>query len=98
MAARGEKTFVLTHSHVPTSYANTVATAAWIMEYVHAERLNLVPGSLPATLDPEFPLLYRADKGRLHIWGYGGIDAQAHLTHVRHIADIWMALDAAGDD
>ncbi|MCA9242137.1 MAG: hypothetical protein KDA37_18125 [Planctomycetales bacterium] len=55
-------------------------------------------GSLPATLDPQFPLLTRADKGRLHIWGYGGDDLHGHLTHVRHIADIWMALDAAGGD
>ncbi len=98
MAARGEKTFVLTHSQVPTPYANTVATAAWIIDHVGAEKVVLEQGSLPATLDPTFPLIYRADKGHLHIWGYGGNDMHAHLTHVRHIADIWMALDAAGED
>jgi hypothetical protein len=98
LAARGEKTFVLTHSHVPTPYANTAATAGWIIERVGADRVPMERGSLPATLDPLFPLLYRADKGRLHIWGYGGDDLHAHLTHVRHIADIWMALDAAVED
>jgi hypothetical protein len=98
MAARGEKTFVLTHSFVPTPYANTAATASWIIGLVGAEKVQLEVGSLPATVDPLFPLLYRADKGRLHIWGYGGEDMFAHLTHVRHIADIWMALDAAAED
>lgn len=98
MAARGEKTFVLTHSHVPTPYANTAATADWIIGLVGAAKVKVENGSLPATLDPQFPLLYRADKGRLHVWGYGGTDSQAHLTHVRHIADIWQALDAAAED
>lgn len=98
LAAEGKKTFVLTHSHVPTAYANTVATAAWIIDLVGAQKVPTPPGSLPATLDPQFPLLYRADKGHLHIWGYGGEDLHAHLTHVRHIADIWMALDKSDED
>jgi hypothetical protein len=42
-------------------------------------------------------LLYRADIGHLHLWGYGGEDAQAHMTHVRHLADVWKALDACGE-
>jgi hypothetical protein len=57
--------------------------------------LPVPAGSLPATQDPEFPLLERADSGNFHLWGYGGQDAQAHITHVRHLADVWMALDAA---
>jgi len=97
LAAEGKKTFVLTHSQVPTSYANTAATAGWILERVRAVRKDVASGSLPATLDPEFPLVYRADKGHLHVWGYGGTDLHAHLTHVRHIADVWMALDALKD-
>lgn len=95
LAARGEKTFVLTHSQVPTSYANTAATAQWIIDHVGAKKVAVERGSLPATLDPDFPLIARADKGKLHVWSYAGTDLHAHLTHVRHIADIWMALDEA---
>jgi hypothetical protein len=98
MAALGEKTFVLTHSQVPTPYANTAATAKWIAELVGAQKIPIANGSLPATTDPQFPLEYRMNKGRLHIWGYGGTDMHAHLTHVRHIADIWTALDEAAED
>jgi hypothetical protein len=97
-AARGEKTFVLTHSHVPTSYASTAACAGVLIEEVGAKRVDLPRGSLPATLDLDFPLIYRADLRGFHVWGYGGTDGQAHLTHVRHLADVWRALDAAGSD
>jgi gamma-D-glutamyl-L-lysine dipeptidyl-peptidase len=94
-AARGEKTFVLTHSQVPTSYANTEACARALIEQVGAEIRPIQKGSLPATEDPDFPLLYRADLNGFHVWGYGGEDGPAHMTHPRHIADIWRALDAA---
>jgi cell wall-associated NlpC family hydrolase len=94
-AARGEKTFVLTHSQVPTSYANTEACAKALIELVGAQVETIDRGALPATLDPDFPLLYRACKGNFHVWGYGGVDAQAHMTHPRHIAEVWRALDEA---
>src|SRR5687768_3423240 len=94
-AARGEKTFVLTHSQVPTSYANTEACAKALIEMVGAEVVPVERSALPATLDPDFPLLYRADKNGFHVWGYGGVDGPAHMTHPRHIADIWRALDEA---
>ena len=97
LAAGGEKTFVLAHSSVPTPYANTVATAKWVAELVDAPRTDVPRNSTPASSDKDFPLLYRADLGRLHLWGYGGEDARAHLTSVRHLADIWRALDACGD-
>lgn len=97
LAARGEKTFVFAHSHVPTPYANTAATAAWIVEQTDAPRIDIKRGDTPAADDPRYPLVYRADVGRLHVWGYAGIDAQAHMTSVRHMADLWMAMDACGD-
>jgi hypothetical protein len=97
MAAKGEKTFVLTHSMVPTaSYANTAQCATALIAAVGGSKVKVARGSLPATLDPEFPLLTRTDVGHFHVWGYDGADAPAHLTHVRHLADVWMALDAAG--
>jgi hypothetical protein len=96
-AAAGNKTFVLTYSQVSTqNYASSALCAAALIDAVHAPVENVMPGSSPATLDPQFPLLTRADVRGFHVWGYGGSDAQAHLTHARHIADVWMALDAAG--
>jgi len=96
-AARGERTFVLTHSMVPTSYANTYACAKSLIEMVGAPVREIRLNEIPAASDPDFPLLYRADKGKFHIWGYGGENAQAHMTHARHLADVWLALDAAGE-
>lgn len=95
-AARGEKTFCFTFSEVPTeTYANTAECAAWLAEAVGTALAPVPRGALPATLDPEFALLRRADVGRFHLWGYAGDDAPAHLTHVRHLGDLWRALDAA---
>jgi len=92
-ATRGEKRFVFTHSSVPTAaYASSADCAAALIEAVGARRVEVARGQLPATLDPDFPLLYRADLGRFHVWGYGGTDAQAHMTHPRHLADVIQAL------
>lgn len=97
LAARGEKTFLLTHSQVPTAtYANTAQCGAALVDAIGALKLIVQRGSIPATLDSEFPLLTRTDVGHFHVWGYDGADAQAHLTHVRHLGDVWKALDAAG--
>ena len=94
-AARGERTFVLTHSLVPTRYANTDACGKALIEMVGAKVVDVPKGSSPATEDPEYPLVRRADKGRFHVWTYAGEDAGAHMTHVRHMADVWKALDSA---
>jgi hypothetical protein len=96
-AAAGNKTFVLTYSQVPTqNYANSALCAHALCDAIGVPMEKVMPGSLPATLDPQFPLQTRADMRGFHVWGYGGSDAQAHLTHARHIADVWKALDAAG--
>jgi hypothetical protein len=97
-AMNGDKTFVLTHSDVQTAprYASTAECAAALLEKLGVPKRMLSTGSLPATTDVEFPLQYRADAGRFHVWGYGGADAAAHATHARHLADVWLALDAVG--
>lgn len=96
-AVRGEKTFVLTHSAVPTlKYASTADCAAAILSRLGLERKPVTPESVPAAKDPDFPLRSRADSGNFHIWGYDGADAQAHMTHARHLADVWNVLDAVG--
>jgi hypothetical protein len=97
MAAKGEKTFVLTYSLVPTSnYASSSLCATALIETVGASKVMVPRGSIAATVDPDFPLLSRSDVGHFHVWGYDGADAAAHLTHVRHLADVWKALDSIG--
>jgi hypothetical protein len=94
-AMRGEKTFVFTHSQViTTSYASTFECADALLQRIGLKTQALPTNSTPAANDPDFPLLSRADSGGFHVWSYGGVDAQAHLTHVRHMADVWQALDA----
>ena len=97
LAAEGRKTFVLTHSSVQTPYANTQATADWIVAHVGARWIDVPPNATLASTDPDFPLYRRADLGHLHVWGYAGDAPAAHLTHARHLADVWKALDAADD-
>ncbi len=93
-AVRGEKTFAVTHSEVPTTtYANSALCATALIGAVGAQRKEVAPGSLPATNDPQFPLRSRTDVGNFHVWSYGGEDGQAHMTHARHLADVWNALD-----
>jgi hypothetical protein len=88
LAAEGKKQFVLTHSQVPTgTYANSVMCARWVgMMAGRTAEVVMRPGG-------QYPLLTRLDQGGLHIWGYAGDDANAHIVHARRIAEIWHALD-----
>lgn len=89
-AIKGEKGFVITYSQVPTdAYANSAACGR---ELVKQLGLKLTPQRTSDTQYPDYLLLETLDKGGLHIWGYAGTDAQAHMTHPRHIADIWRAV------
>lgn len=92
-AMAGERTFVFTYSQVPTeTYANSAACARALARAAGIEMRPVERGTLTATLDPDFPLLERADQGGAHVWGYGGVDAQAHMTHARHLSDVWRAV------
>jgi len=91
-AMKGEKTFAITFSQVPTpSYASSSEMAGALVEALGEKFV-----AVSSTNDPDYPLLKRFDKGRFHVWGYIGEDGQAHMTHARHLADVWKALDKAG--
>lgn len=93
-AIKGEKSFVITYSQVPTdTYANSAACGRELVKQLGL-KFSPPPFSKQATerLYPDYLLLETLDKGGLHIWGYAGTDAQAHMTHPRHIADIWRAV------
>lgn len=93
-AMRGEKMFVLTHSQVPTSsYASSAESAGALRKRLGLKSENVSANSIPAAMDTDFPLQSRTDANGMHIWAYGGTDAQAHMTHARHLADVWQALD-----
>ncbi|MCB8933213.1 MAG: hypothetical protein H6534_07200 [Chthonomonadaceae bacterium] len=92
-AMAGERTFVFTYSQVPTdTYANSTACARALARAAGMAMEPVERGTLSATLDAQFPLLERADAGGAHLWGYGGEDAQAHMTHARHLADVWESV------
>ena len=92
-AMKGNKTFVITYSAVPTSnYASSSECARALLAALEVTDIEVTPNSSPAASDKDFPLLRRADEGNLHVWGYGGTNAQAHMTHPRHIADVWKAV------
>lgn len=94
-AVRGEKTFVVTYSEVETpTYASSSEMSRALVEACGGRLNSVPPESIPAARDPEFPLKERFDSGRFHVWGYGGKDAKAHMTHARHLADVWKALGA----
>lgn len=94
-AMAGEKDFVLTVSAIPTArYASSTECADAILAALGVPKRAVAPGSLPSADDPDFPLRHRADQGRFHVWYYDGTNAPAHLTHPRHLADVWRALDA----
>lgn len=95
-AKRGEKTFLITVSEVPTTYASSSECASAIVAAVGG---SLEPAPPGATSDPdlaEWRLSRRFDAGRLHVWLFEGADGPAHLAHVRNLGALWRALDAAG--
>jgi hypothetical protein len=94
-ATKGQKTFLITYSDVPTpSYANSADTAVALISAVGVPIQPVAANSNPASSDPDYPLTRRADMGRFHAWGYAGKDQKAHLTHARHLSEFWQALDA----
>lgn len=93
-AVRGEKFFLLTTSDIETSrYASTRECGSALAAAVGATFTNVSTNAGPAARDPVHPLIRRADLGRFHVWNYAGTNAQAHLAHVRHLAELWPALD-----
>lgn len=97
-AARGDKTMLISYSAVPTSsYASTSECVAALAARLSLPLTPVAQDSGPAVQETEYPLRTRGDRGRLHVWGYAGEDAGAHLTHVRHLADLYRAIEVTGD-
>ena len=96
-ATQGNKVFVLTYSQVPTTgYASSAecARALCLKLGVPLRKIVYNANQIPAAGD--YPLVERADQAHFHAWGYWGTDADAHMAHTRHLAEIWEALEAPG--
>jgi len=89
-AMRGEKTFVITLSHIePATFASTLECANALLDRV---ALKLEPISPVPT--HSLALVARVDAGNFHVWSYVGTNAAAHMAHVHHMADVWKSIEA----
>jgi hypothetical protein len=87
-ARKGRKTLLITRSGQAGLDAAILLAAAGA-----GSPAPVVAGGLPASSIGAYPLRSRIDDGGMHVWLYGGTDEQAHLSHLRHAADFWNALD-----
>lgn len=91
-AMAGRKTFVASVSSVPTpSYASSSECLTALVEKIGL-RWNDSDPAWPATKNRDYPLIRWAGKGGFFAWHYAGHDAAAHTTHIRHLADIRLAI------
>lgn len=91
LAAAGEKTFVLTHTEVPTpTYESTRDTADELLEHLNLE-------ATPIDRQGRGPLRFTrtATRGRFTLWGSPGDTGEAHMDHLRHLAEWLNALPLA---
>jgi len=81
LAAAGGKTFVFSHSQVPTyTYCETREVADDLMAYV-----GVTPTSINTTGLGTLNFYRHAKKGNFEVWGATGTDGDAHLEHLRYI-------------
>ena len=91
LAAAGSKTFVFSHSQVPTfTYCETRETADDLMAWVATSPASISTTGL-GTLD-----FYRhAKKGNFEVWGALGTDGDSHLEHLRYSGQFLQELPLA---
>ncbi len=79
-AARGEKTFIFTHSQVdPIRYPSTEVTADLLLRELRLERQEVADTGGP------YAQLAAVDVKGFHLWSYRGGNELAHCDHLRHI-------------
>ncbi len=86
-ASVGEKTFVLTHSYLNTSYASTEETADYLLRSLSIKREALTPAEGNA-MQP----ISRAEQGGFLVLGFEGATGEAHMQHLRQIQHAWRTL------
>lgn len=87
LAAAGQKTFVVTHTAiVPPDYASTTETADDLIRAVGASRSPYAGPTSPDGITPSS----EAHAGNLHVYGFEGGDAAAHVRALRHGRQVWQ--------
>ena len=85
LAAAGKKTFILTHTEVPTpTYESTRDTADDLLEHLGLEATAIDRAG-------RGPLRYTrsASRGRFTLWGCPGETGEEHMNHLRYLAE-WL--------
>lgn len=87
LAADGKKSFILSHSSQPTSYASTTETADYLLQSLNIERLTDTSLSSDSLVQSS-----RAERGKFLVLGFEGTSGQEHMQHLRHIELLWKTL------
>lgn len=89
LAAEEKKSFVISHSAQPTSYASTTETADYLLRSL---RLARQPDSAIETTTMKQKS--RASRGRFLVMGFEGSSGKEHMQHLHNIDLFWKQLSA----
>ncbi len=87
-AVQGKKTMWITHSQIdPITYASTTKTANYLINTLGIKQRFADDTTAPTNIDATEPwkymkLISTADKGKLHVRGFYGDQAQDHMNHL----------------
>jgi hypothetical protein len=95
LANNGTKTFLITYSKVfPETYASTEECAAAIVQQMGGELVTAENQQILETNgNLSYPMIARYDHKGLHVWGFAGDDANAHVAHVHSLAELWQKME-----
>jgi hypothetical protein len=81
LAQAGAKTFIYSHSQVPTyTYENTAECGDELMQSLH-----ITPTATTAVGLGTLEFYRKAQSGNFQLWGATGMDGDSHLEHLRYI-------------
>lgn len=91
LAKNGQKTFLFTHSQVPTpGYESTGETGDELLQHLGLTAMPVNTNGL-GTLH----FYRRVQSGNFKMWGASGADGEAHLEHLRYIGEFFKELPLA---
>lgn len=95
LAFANEKTFLISYSKVfPETYASTEECAAAIVQQMGGELEAMDSQQIVETdTGKKYPMIARYDHNGLHVWGFAGDDANAHVAHVHSLSELWDRLE-----
>lgn len=88
LAARKEKSFLLSHSQLPVEpYASTVETADYLLKELGGSKAPIESPNKDA-----FSPIATARLGSFTVESYSGSTGESHLAHLRNIAQLWKTI------